>query len=358
MKHYGRKDGVKYENRAVGATTTAANLPMLPMLVADTMEGSANHTRGVDMVFVDFSINDESVSNDVLRIKNASFLRCEKVLAATEAAVRYILEFHPDTAILLMDGGCRSHKANAAHQAVASLYGIAYVRKCTPGFHFSASEHETVKESMVEWWNVFEKAVTDVKLRGSVTSDTQLPSPPRDPITPANLAACFVVCAKPLTVYDAKDAYFGNGSAPTVIKGDWSLELDRNRTDKASWTSYIDKSVVNFPLKFGKIPQIAIVFTKGYDDTFGAVKVTMLGTSLTRTILQGCCDPNNVTQSELRILHVGEAPRFRRLSDITRNSREGYQERYRLLPHSSVTMQVTFLKESYSKFSIKHVASC
>jgi len=367
-KHYGRDDGIAYENRAVGGSTTAATLPMLPITVADdSLAGSTNNTRGVDMVFIDFSVNDAAVSHELFHVGNASFSQYDKVLAATEAELRYILDFHPETAILLMDGSCDA-ASNAAHQAAASVYGVAYLRVCGPGRHLSALGHETMKEAMVEWWNVFEKAVMDVKLGELTTStntSTELPTPPLHPITPVELAAYFVVCAKPLTVYDAKAAYFGHGLVPIITKGDWSLELDHNRTDRASWTSRVDGSMMEFPLKFGLVPRIAIIFTKGYDDTFGAVRVTMPDAPSygknTQMIIHGCCDPNNVTQSELRVVHAGEAPQLRRLkgnSNFRFNQEETHQERFALLPYSAVTMRVTFLKESYGKFNIKYVASC
>jgi len=72
-KHYGREDGISYENRAVGGSTTAATLPMLPLTVSDdTLAGSTNRTRGVDMVFIDFSVNDASISHEILHVGNAS----------------------------------------------------------------------------------------------------------------------------------------------------------------------------------------------------------------------------------------------------------------------------------------------
>jgi len=364
-KYYGREDGISYENRAVGGSTTAATLPMLPLTVSDdTLAGSTNRTRGVDMVFIDFSVNDASISHEILHVGNASFSQYDKILAATEAEVRYILDYHPDTAILLMDATCDAASV-AAHHAAASLYGIPYLRFCGPGHHLSASGHEAVKEVMVKWWNVFEEAVTAVKLDESVVNDTHLPKPPEGPITPAELAAYFIVCAEPLTVYDAKAAYFENGLAPNVTKGDWAIELDHNRTDRASWTSREDGSVMEFSLKFGLVPRIAIIYTKGYDDTFGAVLVTMPDApsfgSGQRMFLHGCCDPNNVTQSELRVVHAGDAPQVRRLkgnNNLRFNQEETHQDRFALRPYSAATMRVTFLKETYSKFNIKYVASC
>ena len=346
MKHYGRKDGVKYENRAVGGTTTAVNLPMLPMLVADTMEGSANHTRGVDMIFIDFSVNDEeSVRNNPLNIGEFSFNKYDKILAATEAAVRYILDVHPNSAILLMDATCQA-SSNAAHQAAASLYGIPYLRVCGTGIHFPARVHETMNASLVEWWNILEKTIVNISIDDSVIS--QLPNLPLHPVTPDALASYFNVCAKPLTVYDARAAYFDSGLAPNVINGDWALELDHNRTDKASWTSHVDGSMMEFPLKFGLIPQVSIIYTKGYDDTFGAIKVNMPDTpSFSKNIsmiFHGCCESNNVTQSELKIVHAGLAPHLRRLRGSSPNlrlSQEKELEKFLLLPYSSAKMRVT-----------------
>jgi hypothetical protein len=75
----------------------------------------------------------------------------------------------------------------------------------------------------------------------------------------------------------------------------------------------------------------------------------------------GCCDPNNVTQAELRVVHAGETPPVRRLkgnSNFRFSQDETHQERFGLSPFSAATMRVTFMKESYEKFNIKYVASC
>ena len=60
-------DGFFYENRAMGGTTTAGELPMLPLDVVDH-RSAAGESTGVDLIIVDFS-----VSNCLL---NPSFFQC------------------------------------------------------------------------------------------------------------------------------------------------------------------------------------------------------------------------------------------------------------------------------------------
>jgi hypothetical protein len=363
-KHYGNDFGIAYENRAIGGSTTAAVLPMLPILVADTKAGFSNISRGVDMVLIDFSINDAATNHNVLTIENVSYSQRDRIFAAAEAGLRYILEYHPATAILMVDASC-SPAVAAAHESAAALYGIPYIKNCGTGrAHVEANVHESIKNHLAEWWNAFSRRLQNQDLEALVLYPlVKLPTPPIVAVTPAGLLEHFSVCPKPLTVYDAHTAYFNKGIAPRTTKGTWALELDRDRPDKASWTSRHHGSVLEFPLKFGPDPRIALIYTKGYDNTFGSVLLTVPGApgngGKVGMRVYGCCDPNNVTQSELRVINAGAPRSVRRLDYNTRfHQDETHMEIFWLLPHSSATLRIEFIKDTYEKFNVKYVSSC
>ena len=140
-REYGYEDGVRYENRAVGGTTTAGALPSLPHLIS-----IADADRGLsllpDVVFIDFSVNDRAEAQDWIdqhqaappatrhsasggptEARNAT----AEVRAATEAMLRYLLRDAPAVAVVLVEAACPIEWSGRAHAAIADDYGVPFV---------------------------------------------------------------------------------------------------------------------------------------------------------------------------------------------------------------------------------------
>ena len=132
-KYYDSEGATSYENRALGGTTTAGALPMLPILVSDP--DAASGRKASDLLLVDFAVNDAYEEQDwvVGGAANRVSLDAaqeEKVFAATEAMLRHLLKAHPSTAILLVEGVCVSLASNPAargHRRAAEEVGVAFL---------------------------------------------------------------------------------------------------------------------------------------------------------------------------------------------------------------------------------------
>jgi len=273
-----------YENRALGGTTTAGALPMLPLLVRDHRDGH----RGMDLIVIDFSVNDFNEEQDwtTTSATTQDADQEEKVFAATEAMLRYLLRKHSSSAIMLVDGMCVSHSpAMQAHARAADAYGVPFLPSSglmpcgSYGRHPPNFVHEFLKAGLVMWWQTFTWLVSCPEQSGSGVGSssgvsTGVVVPPLDAAAPEAVASRFKVCEKLRTVYDAQAAYAqaqgglragagvdtgARSSLPVSVKGSWPLALDNGRADKAAWITTESFSVLDFPLAFGQSPRVAMV---------------------------------------------------------------------------------------------------
>ena len=308
--------GLAYRNVAMSGVTTGGILPSLPKIF------DAPYVNGMtpDLLMVDFSTNDDGEKQDwgaaeqttaghtLGRATNDS-ARDEEVLAATEALVRYMLEKHPRTALLFVEGFCYATWTLRVRERVGTRYGVPVVPakalftepvpspRCWRGGpalkHQPYYAHERLAHGLHAWWCAFRKRIRKLS--------PQPQSPMPSPIASSELRDRFRVCDAPLSVYDAIAMERGVpvDSQPAVIAGNWTLYADR--PEKPGWISD-DEGIIEYPLKFGASPRIMIVFTQGYegfDDAF----VSMPDSSTNRFTLAGT-HRAHVTQSELLVINA------------------------------------------------------
>lgn len=330
---------ILYENRATGGTTTRTALPMLPYLSRDH-----RHNRSVDLIIADFSVNDEGT----LRNRKMAKHSAEVVFISTEAMLRYLLLNHPNSSIILVKGFCKRSLAASEHMRATSLYGVAYVDPsktsssydCTnPVPHPPEHVHEKIKMGLVQWWKGFAHLSLS---RDNFTNASDKVVPPLNSVGESNSNVCF----EPLSMFDPLNMYMANfqsrplrSDTPLVSQGNWRLSLDNGRSDRAAWISTEDKSVIEFPVTFGSLPRATIVYTMGYDDTFGDIEVCILlygGASFCNdtVVLKGCCDHGLVTQSRLKVINFDTRP------------------------HTNASLRMTFIKGTKQKAEIRLLSSC
>ena len=114
-------------------------------------------------------------------------------------------------------------------------------------------------------------------------------------------------------------------------------------------------------LLFGRMGSFALqVYTRGYDDTFGAVEISMPGApgvfSGQRFLLHGCCNRNHVTQGELLVLNVGQAVATK--SGTRLQPENTGMHGFGIPPHTNATLRLMFVKDKYEKFAVKFLSSC
>jgi hypothetical protein len=361
---------VKFQNRAQGGTTTAGALPQLALLIS----GGQGETP--DLVIVDFGVNDRFEEQDWLSHEtsrrgvgdgdNAG----AKVFAATEALLRYILKAHSTTAVVIVDAYCERDISfsKRAHKKAALILGVPYItysrltrhgcnqqacggKPCFRTPHPSFAVHEFVKVGLGLWWETFAwrlKCRTPQQVPSGAEAISFMLSEP--PVAPRDLLLRYSVCERPLSVFDARSQHQENEQRGTV-RG-WQLALDNGRDDKAAWIASEDGSVVEFYLRFGQSPRIALVYTKGYDETFGEAEVSMSGSSA-KYKLHGCCNNERVTQGELLVMNVGQTPMASGKSD---SNSHGFG--FGIQPFANATLRLKFIRSKSVKFSVSFLSSC
>jgi len=376
---------VKYVNRASGGTTTAGSLPQLPILLDSAASSQL-------LVIIDFSVNDRFEVQDWTGAADSrkGVIDEEHVFAATEVLIRWVFKTHPQAALVMVEAYCeRNSHSRKAHERAALVYGIPFVsyssllasgcnaaacggRPCFRTPHPSFQVHEWIKHGLVMWWDVFVWRLTcparssalQPPTSSSSSSYMEMPESssymgmlvgyPETPVAVPALAELYHVCEKPLSVYDAREAFAGGGSGtgtglrPVAVQGYWLLGADRGRSDKVAWTTSIDGSVLEFELSFGQSPRISIVHTKGYDETFGNAKVTIASGSPGTLILNGCCnDEMRATQGELTVVNAGQD-----------RMQTGGGRGFSVKPFSKAKLRFEFQKGDFEKFSLSFVSSC
>lgn len=357
-----------FHNRAQGGTTTAGALPQLSQFI------SKGGMEVPDLVIIDFGVNDrfeeqdwanqatldESSGNE----SNAG----SKVFTATEALLRYILKSHPTTAVAFVDAFCeeRTSFSKLAHKKAALLLGVPYItysrltrhgcnskacggKVCFRTPHPSYTVHEFVKVGLSQWWEAFAwrlKCREPKRNRHRAGSQSFMFSQP--PMAPDDLVQRYRVCEHALSTFDAC-AMHQESDTRSTVRG-WPLALDNGRDDRAAWMASEDGSIVEFDLNFGQSPRIALVYTKGYDGTFGNAEFFMSGSTMTY-ILDGCCNHEKVTQGELVVMNVGQRPK----KAAKRDTRE---YGFGIEPYSNATLSIKFVHSKSSKFSVSFVSSC
>ena len=129
-----------YVNRSQGGITASGMLPMLPSL-------STVHGKAPDLLVIDYSINDlyfdqdqsarSSTEQESARGKSTQtnsgiveqFSVQQKVFAATEQLLRFLLEERPTTSILLVETPlCAGNQASKrAHKAASGRYSVSFI---------------------------------------------------------------------------------------------------------------------------------------------------------------------------------------------------------------------------------------
>ena len=365
---------LKFINRALGGTTTAGALPQLSQLI------SQGGVEIPDLVIVDYGVNDRFEEQDWLdhgtyrkdvSIGNSAG---DKVFAATEALLRYVLKTHPTAAIAMADGFCENSNSfsKRAHKKATFILGVPYItysrltrhgcnqvacggKACLHTPHPPFPVHEHVKVGLSHWWKAFAwrlkcRSSQEPSLSQSEASSFMLSEPP---MAPDGLVQRYKVCERSLSTFDARSIHHGNINYGSV-RG-WPLTLDNGREDRAAWTASGEGSTITFDLHFGQSPQVALVFTKGYDNTFGEAEVTMFGSSA-KYYLQGCCNHEKVTQGELVVMNVGQSPVNSKGRGPFAFGARGYG--FGIQPYANATLQLKFIRSKSTKFSVSFISSC
>jgi hypothetical protein len=203
--------------------------------------------------------------------------------------------------------------------------------------HPGMKTHEFINQGLAIWWEVF-------STRLKCESSEFLPLGPSNLLSenataPPHLAEAFHIC-KQLSVYDAKRSILNESSlVPIVASGDWKLDFENGRADKAGWVATKNGAEMVFQMSFGPSPRVAVVFTKGYE-SFGDVAIFM-PTHPGSITLKGCCSTEHVTQGELRVINAGQ------------NSHG-----FGVAPNSNGKLHMKFIKGKMEKFAVSFVASC
>ena len=267
--------GLAYRNVAMSGVTTGGILPALSRIF------DAPYVDGMtpDLLMVDFSTNDDGEKQDwgAAEQREGTAIdesaRDVEVAAATEALTRYMLEKHPNTALVFVEGFCYATWTLVARERVGTHYGVPVVPakslftepvptpRCWRGGpaikHQPYYAHERLAYGLHAWLCSFRKRIL------ALSPAPQ--GPPPAPIAPPELRERFRVCDTPLSVYDAiaMEHQPGDGPQPAILAGNWTLYADR--PEKPGWISEGTEGVIEFPLKFGASPRIMIVFTQGYE---------------------------------------------------------------------------------------------
>ena len=394
----GQPELLDYVNRAQGGITTAGMLPMLPSL-------STVHGKAPDLLVIDYSINDlyfdqsarSSTEQDwSARGKSTQtnsgiveqFSVQQKVFAATEQLLRFLLEERPTTSILLVETPlCAGNQASKrAHKAASGRYGVSFIEygeillpTCSDPVKLSAhawgnkalaephppiAAHRVIAEALDRWLKLLEERAQAERWKSRVLGvpldhlAALMPELIPQPVAPLALRQAYQVCQTPLSVFDAHGQDAAGWLKPQVVSGDWQLTEDR--PGKPGWISTSAGSIIEFNLSFGLSPRVAIVYTRGYD-RFGDVEMWIEPhESMPRTI-KGCCNLNKVTQDEVYMLSVQKSLGMglgQNGSDLAR-AHQMFKLGYGVLPHSARALRLRAKPDgSRHTFKIVSVVSC
>jgi lysophospholipase L1-like esterase len=359
-------------NHARGGTTTGSILPLLRGLV-EGFEASAK--QPADLVIIDFSVNDAHEAQDWLVFTGATahpgqgwtdYTRAAQdataahratVFAATEALLRALLHFFPDTALVVVEGyyGKDGLESAAAHEQAAVLYGVPFVSfgssLATPddpevwgpslGLHPPDAVHGLLALALKLW--LLET------LEQAPRADEPAACVREGPAASAALAARFRVCDAPASLFDAGSAFdSADAPRPTARIGDWALVEDR--ADKPGWISTAAGSTLEFTVRFGAAPRLVVVYTKGYEgpgEHWGDVELSLPPVKDT-VVIKGCCNREKVTQAELYYAKVDTA--------VHQRDQDGVQG-FAVQPNSTRLLRLR-LASAGSKFKLLVVTTC
>jgi len=335
-----------------------------------------------DLLIIDFGVNDHFEEQDWFEhgnnrkngngeLNNAG----AKVFAATEALLRYVLKTHPTTAVAIVEAYCIGDNAfsRIAHKKAALMLGVPYIsysrltrhgcnqeacggKSCFRSPHPPFYVHERVKVGLSLWWEAFAW-----RLKCRTFQESSIPRPAlssfmlsQPPMATDDLVQRYKVCERSMSTFDAR-AMIQESKQSKSMQG-WPLTLDRGREDKAAWIATEDGSIVEFPMSFGQSPRVALVYTKGYDETFGEAEITMPGNT-GRYFLSGCCNHEKVTQGELVVMNVGQSYTNKggQASPFAHGS-NGHG--FGIRPFTNATLRIKFIKSESTKFSISFLSSC
>tara|TARA_B100000795_G_scaffold245197_1_gene210161 strand:+ start:2451 stop:4046 length:1596 start_codon:yes stop_codon:yes gene_type:complete len=393
-----------YVNRAQGGMTTGGVLPMLPSL-------STVHGKAPDLLIIDYSINDlhseqdwrsspfgadhseQPLDNLTTSTQNHSgtvtgqFSVFQKVFAATEQLLCFLLEERPTTSILLVETPlCASNQASKrAHKIASGRYGVSFMEfgqlvlpTCSDRAELSAhawgnqpltalhppvAAHRVIAEALGRWLELLEeRAETEYwesRLLGVPLEHlvALMPGLIPQPVAPLALRQAYQICKTPLSVFDAHGRDAAGGFKPQIVSGDWQLTEDR--PGKPGWVSTTAGSILEFNLSFGLSPRVAIVYTRGYD-RFGDVEMWLEPHENRATLIKGCCNLNKVTQDEVLVASVQRNvhnPGYVQGNDPVYV--EAMSLLYGVLPHSARVLRVRARPDgSRHAFKIVSVVSC
>lgn len=354
-----------YSNRAVGGTTTAGALPSLLVNVGSGPESD----EPPDWILIDFSENDAHETPDE-SATSAPPVTADRVFAASEAMLRFLLRRFPLTALLVIETACpiapRTRRTAEAHRRAATAYGVPFTSYaqwltncswCAWGGadplspHPPWTTHEAIAQFLLRWWHVARRPdARHASQPGRV--HTHL----RSPIAPLKLAAQFDVCEVQRASFDARAAAHGRDGAilqPILVQGEWPLRVENY---KAGWTTTGPaNSTLDFPLSFGASPRVTLVIERSYEG-FGDVVATMhgAGASPAEAIVTGM-HAERVTQTFLVVMDVAR-PDLQQRSAV--GDYDTVHKGFAIRPWSNATLRLRYASTPPAKFKVRSVSSC
>ena len=365
-----------FANRALGGTTTAGALPMLPLMVADVEEAGQEgdkHGRAADMLLVDFAVNDHYAEQDWGTSPRDSTRsapsRAWAVEAATEVLLRHVLSSSPHTAVLLYEGTCITNETKLAHERIARRYGVPFVSygdalsECSrittwtaAHAHPSLTTHRYLADALAFWWRAFARRL-QAELSTS-TVDASLLHPSRSaPISEPTLLRRYEIC-EAVREYDAMSAWQSRAASSSALAatsavagvelggGNWALNADR--LGKPGWIGSEQNSSLHFALSVGASPRATLVFERSYTG-FGTARVDIF-----------CHGQRHDSGRRPTWRHLATLDGLRRDGkNVTLASVETVNLRQKgVLPHSNCTLRLTISSDAPLKFKLRHVSSC
>lgn len=259
---------VEMLNIAQGGTTTSVILAGIGMV----LRGMQDEGSMPDAVIIDTLVNDASEAKRWDDAGNTSFSTDQIISLSYESLIRSLHELVPNAAVLSFMSGCPNCASKRDSQlSVATFYDLP---------RLDYSDFRSKHQNMTDLWKMFDsdvnhpswethQMIADVvaNVLGRAWASGRRPSVPEKPFSKQTLAkqedvAMFQPCLNVLSGYSARQAFDGTGAQPKITNG-WRLFEDR--PGKPGWIADSKSATINFHVRFGIRPRLAVVYLRSYE---------------------------------------------------------------------------------------------